>query len=146
MSSENFYFTLERDDHSAFAQLVRGLNRYYDLKGNESWHPVAGATKIPEFFASRAEARLKTPERSDKPLDAPDVLLNCIIEEAIGTVTREGHNVASRTLERYRIELEAIRSSLCGLAAQASIDIGTRAREIQQKADHHRMVARRNLL
>ncbi len=126
------------NDKSAFAEMARALNLIYGAdtkRGYETTH----ANSLPGDYARRANRLLEAVKFEDTPEDRA---LKTAVEAAKEILRMQGHAEAAARIGRTANTLQNLRDVLPAIAARLSIEVGRLARDLEARANEHRINSR----
>ena len=138
MGGRNISLYIPEGDESAFAQMADALSTIYDAD-HKRGYGTSAASKLPAQYAQRAHRVLSAVKFDDSPQDQA---LKTAIEAAKEMLRMQGNAAAADHPAKTANHLLSLRDILPGIAARLSIDVGRVARDLEARAQQHRMDSR----
>lgn len=126
------------DDKSAFAEMGRALEMIYGADTKRGYDTTR-SNSLPGEYARRANRLLEAVKFEDTPEDRA---LKTAVEAAKEMLRMQGHAEAATRIAKTANELQNLRDILPSMAARLSIEVGRLARDLEARAQQHRMDSR----
>lgn len=126
------------DDKSAFAEMARALELIYGADTKRGYK-TSMSNSLPGEYARRANRLLEAVKFEDTPEDRA---LKTAVEAAKEMLRMQGHAEAATRISETANTLQNLRDILPAIAARLSIEVGRLARDLEARANEHRINSR----